>query len=85
MIRRLRAEGRGIRRAVAVSGEPLRGRDAEGLDVVLPRPYPFDHLLLAISHSRYENAFRRVSSEPIARSDGRRSWWDSLSSSSSPG
>jgi CheY-like chemotaxis protein len=48
VIRRLRAEGQGIGRAVAVSGEPLRGREAEGLDVVLPRPYPFDDLLRAI-------------------------------------
>jgi CheY-like chemotaxis protein len=48
VLRRIRASGLAPRRVIAVSAEPLDGRDAAEIGVVLPRPYPFDALLRAV-------------------------------------
>ncbi len=45
---RMRADGLVPRRVVAVSGQPLERREADGIAHVLPRPYPFDSLLAAV-------------------------------------
>jgi DNA-binding response OmpR family regulator len=48
VLRRIRACGIGPRRVVAVSAGPIEDREAAGIGVVLPRPYPFDDLLRAV-------------------------------------
>ena len=53
VLRRVRAGGGiGPRRVIAVSTGPLDGPEAEGIGVVLPRPYPFDDLLRAVFGDR---------------------------------
>jgi DNA-binding response OmpR family regulator len=48
VLRRMRAEDAAPRRVVAVSNAPLDRREADKLGTVLPKPYPFDHLLRAV-------------------------------------
>jgi CheY-like chemotaxis protein len=48
VVRRIAAEALLPRRIIAVSAAPLAGADAEGLTLVLPRPYPFESLVRAV-------------------------------------
>jgi CheY-like chemotaxis protein len=48
VVRRIAAEALPPRRVIAVSATPLSGPEAEGLTLVLPRPYPFESLVRAV-------------------------------------
>jgi DNA-binding response OmpR family regulator len=48
VLRRIRAEAASPRRVVAISNSPLDRREAETFGTILPKPYPFEHLLRAV-------------------------------------
>jgi DNA-binding response OmpR family regulator len=48
VLQRIRSEALLPRRVVAVANTPLDRREADTLGTVLPKPYPFEHLLRAV-------------------------------------